>query len=110
CGGGERRTPNPARRFRPREPSLTTARFAVEVASIVLLVLVAFGGWGYNLADKKGRWPGEGAILGFLLGPLGVLIERLLPRVDEPLRERTAGEIAMFHGFVPMERTQERRR
>jgi hypothetical protein len=44
-----------------------------------LIVAVVFGGLGAWVATQKDRGQGEGFILGLLFGPLGVLIEALLP-------------------------------
>ncbi len=41
------------------------------------LIFGAFGAW---VAAQRGRGGGEGLILGFLFGPLGVLVEALLPQ------------------------------
>lgn len=41
-----------------------------------MLAFGAFGGW---VAFQKQRDPAEGAILGLLFGPFGVLVEALLP-------------------------------
>jgi hypothetical protein len=88
---------------------MTTTLFIAELAAIALLIQVAFGRWGYGLAERKGRWPGEGAILGFLLGPLGVLAAALLPEAPEPVRPPARGVVDPIRGFIPMERTVERR-
>ncbi|MBV8486773.1 MAG: hypothetical protein JO161_00705 [Planctomycetaceae bacterium] len=47
---------------------------------------LSFAGYGYWIASIKRRNPGEGAILGLLLGPIGCVLEATL-------RERTAEEI-----------------
>lgn len=48
------------------------------------------GGLGGYVGDAKGRGMGEGFVLGFLLGPLGILIEALLPnqvrQSDQPVK------------------------
>ena len=38
--------------------------------------------WARETYKRKGRRPGEGYLLGLLLGPVGVLIAVLTPRVD----------------------------
>ena len=48
----------------------------VACAAILLIVMSAFGLW---IAIQKRRSPAEGCILGLLFGPLGVLVEALLP-------------------------------
>lgn len=45
----------------------------------VFIVAVLFSGLGAWVASVKHRSNGEGAVLGGLLGPLGVIIEALLP-------------------------------
>ena len=54
----------------------------MPVAAIVLIGLIFMVVWaslGIWIAEQKGRGQGEGMILGALLGPLGVIIEALLP-------------------------------
>lgn len=41
---------------------------------------------GTYVAEEKHRSPGEGLILGFLLGPIGVLVEAMLPTGAPPIR------------------------
>jgi len=48
------------------------------------LVFAMLGRW---VADQKHRDPNEGALLGFLLGPFGVLVELLLPTKEAPKRK-----------------------
>lgn len=45
---------------------------AVIIASLFSLV----GGW---IAVQRSRLPEEGVLLGFFLGPVGILVEALLP-------------------------------
>jgi hypothetical protein len=45
---------------------------------VVLLIWVACGVAGWKIGDNKGR-PGLGAVLGFLLGLIGLLIVALIP-------------------------------
>lgn len=60
--------------------------------AILLAVGVIFGGLGAYIAGQKGRAPAEGAVLGFLFGPLGALIEAILPTLDSPAgRSRGTG-------------------
>jgi hypothetical protein len=55
--------------------------------SIVLFgIWATFPGYGAWIATVKRRNPGEGIILGLLLGPVGCVLEA-------SLRERTAGEV-----------------
>jgi hypothetical protein len=52
----------------------------------ILILGAMFAGLGYWVADQKGRSTTEGAVLGFLFGPLGVLIVALLPAQLPPPR------------------------
>ncbi|AGA28609.1 hypothetical protein [Singulisphaera acidiphila] len=52
-----------------------TILFVIGAAGIAL-----FGGFGSWVASQKGRQPVEGMMLGAVFGPLGVLIEALLPQ------------------------------
>lgn len=54
----------------------------MEVLVVLLMLWCAFGGLGWYIAGQKGRSGGEGAVLGFLFGPLGVLVEALLPSIE----------------------------
>jgi hypothetical protein len=45
----------------------------------LLLLWLALGASGSWVAAQKGRSPGEGFALGCLLGPIGVLVEAMLP-------------------------------
>lgn len=57
----------------------------VILVVIGLCVLSVLGAW---VAAEKERAPGEGAVLGLLFGPLGVLIEALLPNGAPAPRKR----------------------
>jgi ABC-type multidrug transport system fused ATPase/permease subunit len=50
------------------------------------VIWLSFAGYGYWIASIKRRNPGEGAILGLLLGPIGCVLEATF-------RERTSEEI-----------------
>ena len=50
------------------------------------VIWLSFAGYGYWIASIKRRNPGEGTILGLLLGPIGCVFEATL-------RERTSEEI-----------------
>src|SRR4051812_6274143 len=55
---------------------------------VVLLVLATlFGGLGLWVAVQKNREPFEGFMLGFLFGPVGAIIEALMPTIARPARE-----------------------
>jgi hypothetical protein len=60
------------------------------IAAVAWLVFAVFGAW---VAAQKDRGQGEGFVLGFLFGPLGVLIEALLPagKPAEPPSPKPAG-------------------
>lgn len=67
------------------------------IAFFWVLFCVFFTYLGSNIAVDKNRSPVEGALLGFFLGIIGVLIEALLPRRqldlsrhDRPIRETSA--------------------
>jgi hypothetical protein len=54
------------------------------VGLVALVVGLVFAVLGRYVATQKHREPNEGAMLGFLFGPLGVLIEALLPSREPP--------------------------
>lgn len=45
---------------------------------------LAMGALGSYVARQKGRASGEGFLFGFMLGPLGVIVEGVLPTVGPP--------------------------
>lgn len=51
------------------------------VVAIGWLTMAALGAW---VADQKFRSMAEGFVLGLLFGPLGVIVEALLPRPQPP--------------------------
>src|SRR3974377_1465552 len=55
-------------------------RITMELLIAIGVWCLVFGGLGGWIADQKSRDAGEGACLGFVFGPLGVLIEGLLPQ------------------------------
>ena len=55
-----------------------------EVGVIILFLLLLFALLGAWVAGIKGRGGTEGCLLGALFGPLGVIIEALLPAVVKP--------------------------
>jgi hypothetical protein len=76
---------------------------ALLVLVLVLLLLAVLGGW---VAAQRDRSIVEGLILGLLYGPLGVIVEALLPlgsRPPAPAEEPDDDEPlpAMFRGQVP---------
>jgi hypothetical protein len=72
----------------------------MEWLIIVLLVLAVFGGLGYWISTQKQRNPVEGAVLGAFFGPLGALIEAVLPSgnyqppAPQPKQPQTPEEMA----------------
>jgi hypothetical protein len=54
------------------------------VLGIAFICGLIFGFLGRWIAGEKHREPSEGFLLGFLFGPLGVLIEALLPTKEKP--------------------------
>jgi hypothetical protein len=63
----------------------------MEVVIVLGLIWLASGVLGRYVALQKGRSAGEGFALGFLFGPLGALIEALLPAAPPPPRKARAG-------------------
>jgi hypothetical protein len=62
----------------------------MEWLILIGVLAVAFGGLGGWVATQKQRSALEGLVLGLLFGPLGVLVEALLPqRVEQPVNPRT---------------------
>ncbi len=57
---------------------------AIVVVAVVLVYAV-LGSW---IAVQNGRRKVEGGVLGFLLGPFGVLVEAILPSRRVPERPR----------------------
>src|SRR5262245_53900736 len=49
------------------------------VLPVLAVVWAISGGFGLYVASSKNRSPTEGFLFGFFLGPLGVLVEALLP-------------------------------
>jgi hypothetical protein len=79
-------------------------------ASALVSVWLAFGVAGYYVAGQKRRSTAEGFWMGVLFGPLGVLIEALLPTItpEKPVRksrpvDRKAWDYKPPHGEDPEE-------
>ena len=72
------------------------------VAALVVLVMLAgLGGW---VAIQRNRAPTEGLILGLLYGPLGVIVEALLPvgeRQPEPVDDDDEPLPEIFREAIP---------
>src|SRR5688572_3265146 len=61
--------------------------------AIVVVGWLAMGAVGSYVARQKGRASGEGFLFGVLLGPLGVIVEGVLPTVGPPpARPRSPAE------------------
>jgi len=56
----------------------------MEILILLLVVAAVFGGLGVYIANEKHRDGGEGFALGFFFGPLGCLIEAILPSQSGP--------------------------
>jgi hypothetical protein len=56
----------------------------MEILVILLVVWGVLGFIGAYVADQKGRSGGEGFLLSILLGPIGILIEAVLPTIQKP--------------------------
>jgi hypothetical protein len=56
---------------------------------LLVLLWAVFAGFGSWVARQKNRSPVEGATLGFLFGPIGVIVEAVLPQgQDKPKTRR----------------------
>ena len=65
----------------------------MEWLVLVGVLAAIFGGLGAFIAAQKRREVAEGLIMGLLFGPLGVLIEALLPSVDPNSTGPAAGGV-----------------
>lgn len=66
----------------------------IPIAVGALCVGAVFSVVGAWVAGQKGRSTTEGAVIGFMLGPLGALIEALLPNASRAQRsERRRGPL-----------------
>ena len=61
----------------------------MEILAVCALGWCALGGFSVWIAAQKGRSLAEGFLVGFLFGPLGVIVEALLPTLD---REDSSSE------------------
>lgn len=52
------------------------------VGAILVIWIVIFWALGDYVARQTGRSATEGVLLGLLLGPLGLILVALLPRID----------------------------
>jgi hypothetical protein len=64
----------------PKSPELNPMELLI-VVGVIWLIFACLGTW---IANQKHRAGGEGFILGFLFGPLGCLIEAVLPNGTPP--------------------------
>lgn len=58
---------------------------------LILLSALIFGGLGLYIAGEKGRSGAEGFALGCLFGPVGAIIEALLPTLKRIQTTRSQG-------------------
>ncbi len=56
----------------------------MELIVAWVVMAVVFGGLGAWVAGQKNRNVGEGLILGGVFGPVGVIVEALLPTIQRP--------------------------
>lgn len=61
------------------------------VIAVWLVFAAAFGAFGWWVASQKGREPMIGGAIGFLFGPVGVLVLAMLPAVDHERLSRSEG-------------------
>ncbi len=57
---------------------------------VLIVIWIAMGFLAAWIAAQKKRGPAEGFILGFVFGPLGVIVEALLPSQQAPIAGRPA--------------------
>lgn len=67
----------------------------MDLLFLLLLSSIIFGGLGAWIAVQKNRPSGEGILLGALFGPLGAIIETLLPAGQTRLISKRASDSAM---------------
>lgn len=76
-----------------------------QIIMIMILLFIMIGTIfvsaisGRWIALEKGRSGTEGLVLGLLLGPLGVVIEAVLPEWDPPESDEPAAKPAWSHEF-----------
>jgi len=56
----------------------------MEILISIVVVALAFAALGAWIASQKNRDGGEGFILGLLFGPIGVIVEAVLPTLSQP--------------------------
>jgi hypothetical protein len=82
----------------------------IMIASVSASVLL-FGFLGSWIAGQKGRDPAEGFCLGAFFGPLGCLIEALMPAIEappaRPPTEKERADAAAYHALVVADRKRQ---
>jgi hypothetical protein len=73
----------------------------IPLIGYALVWFVWFGGLGVYVASQCGRSQLEGVVLGFLMGPLGVLAIASLPRGEpKPVDSQFAFSLTVCFGFI----------
>lgn len=84
------------------------ATMAIVVTGLTVgLICGGFGSW---IATQKHRDPGEGMLLGFVFGPIGLLIEAMLPNKPAPDRQSNPASVIPPHERRDEFRSQRRLR
>ncbi len=71
----------------------------VALLGFLFVAALAFAGFGAWIAGEKGRGRTQGVVIGFLFGPLGVLILAMLPNRPTPT-PRPAGATRRSVGTI----------
>lgn len=76
----------------------------IIVGSLIVAVICAI--LGRYVSSQKHRSPSEGALLGFALGPLGVIVAALLPTVEPP-KKKPARRLSRSGWLAPPDESDE---